>query len=171
MTKNLVLTGMMGSGKSTIGRELSKKLTLKFIDIDKLIEKKEKMPIQKIFSTKGEKYFRRLEQSTCLKILKRSNSVIALGGGSFINPTIRKAILEKSVSFHLDISLNNLKKRKINFKKRPLIKDKENTLALETIYNSRKKVYNLATFSVNCNKLDKVQIIDQICELYEKSNS
>ena len=171
MTKNLVLTGMMGSGKSTIGRELSKKLTLKFIDIDKLIEKKEKMPIQKIFSTKGEKYFRRLEQSTCLKILKRSNSVIALGGGSFINPTIRKAILEKSVSFHLDISLNNLKKRKINFKKRPLIKDKDNTSALETIYNSRKKVYNQATFIVNCNKLDKVKIVEQICKLYEKSIS
>ena len=54
---------------------------------------------------------------------------------------------------------------------RPLIKDKENTSALETIYNSRKKVYNQATFSVNCNKLDKVKILDQICELYEKSNS
>ncbi len=171
MRKNLVLTGMMGSGKSTIGRELSKKLTLKFFDIDKLIEKREKMPIRKIFTAKGEKYFRRLEQRTCLKILKKSNCVIALGGGSFINPTIRKAILEKSVSFHLDISLNNLKKRNINFKKRPLIKDKENTLALETIYNSRKKVYNQATFSVNCNKLNKVKIVEQICDLYEKSNS
>ena len=164
MRKNLVLTGMMGSGKSTIGRELSKKLTLKFFDIDKLIEKREKMPIRKIFTAKGEKYFRRLEQRTCLKILKKSNCVIALGGGSFINPTIRKAISEKSVSFHLDISLNNLKKR-------PLIKDKENTLALETIYNSRKKVYNQATFSVNCNKLNKVKIVEQICDLYEKSNS
>ena len=106
-----------------------------------------------------------------LKNFKKSNCVIALGGGSFINPTIRKAISEKSVSFHLDISLNNLKKRNINFKKRPLIKDKENTLALETIYNSRKKVYNQATFSVNCNKLNKVKIVEQICDLYEKSNS
>ena len=105
-----------------------------------------------------------------LENFKKSSTVIALGGGSFINPTIRKAILEKSVSFHLDISLNNLKK-KYQFQKRPLIKDKENTSALETIYNSRKKVYNQATFSVNCNKLDKVKILDQICELYEKSNS
>ena len=117
MRKNLVLTGMMGSGKSTIGRELSKKLTLKFFDIDKLIEKREKMPIRKIFTAKGEKYFRRLEQRTCLKILKKSNCVIALGGGSFINPTIRKAISEKSVSFHLDISLNNLKKEILISKK------------------------------------------------------
>ena len=84
---------MMGSGKSTIGRELSKRLNLKFVDIDKLIEKREKMPIRKIFSTKGEKYFRKLEQSTCLEILKKSSTIIALGGGSFINPTIRKAIL------------------------------------------------------------------------------
>ena len=83
MNKNLVLTGMMGVGKSTIGKKLAKKLKFKFIDIDFIIEKKERKKIDEIFKTKGEKYFRKIEEKITLKFLDRERQVISLGGGSF----------------------------------------------------------------------------------------
>ena len=81
--KNLVLLGMMGSGKSIIGKLISKKLKLKFIDIDNVIEKEAHMNITEIFSKKGENFFRNLEEKITIKSLESSNSVISLGGGEF----------------------------------------------------------------------------------------
>ena len=78
MNKNLILTGMMGVGKSTIGRMVAKKLKYSFIDIDKLIEAKEGCSINLIFKNKGENYFRRIENNITLQELKRNNSVISL---------------------------------------------------------------------------------------------
>ena len=72
MNKSLVLTGMMGVGKSTIGRLLAKKLKMKFIDVDKIIEKNEKKSIKRIFEDSGENYFRKLEEKITLKILKNN---------------------------------------------------------------------------------------------------
>ena len=76
--KNLVLLGMMGSGKSTIGLLVSKKLNVSFIDIDKLIEKESNMKITEIFDQKGEAFFRKLEESTTLKALSSTNKIISL---------------------------------------------------------------------------------------------
>ena len=77
MRKNLVLTGMMGVGKSTIGKRLAKKLRVKFIDLDRLIEKREKRSIKDIFEVKGEEYFRKIEKKIAFQELKKSNTVIA----------------------------------------------------------------------------------------------
>ena len=83
LKKNLVFLGMMGSGKTSIGLIVSKKLKSNFIDIDEEIEKKIGMKISKIFETKGENFFRELEEKITLKILQKSNCVISLGGGAF----------------------------------------------------------------------------------------
>ena len=85
MKKNLTLTGMMGVGKSTIGKAVSKRLSMEFIDIDKLIENKIKLTIQKIFELKGEAFFRKVEEKVTLEEIKKSNKVISLGGGAFMN--------------------------------------------------------------------------------------
>ena len=92
--KNLVLIGMMGAGKSTIGTILADKLKFKFIDTDYEIEKNERNTIKKIFDHRGEKYFRDVEEKIVLEKLKSNNCVVALGGGSFLNPKIRKNIFE-----------------------------------------------------------------------------
>ena len=100
--ENLVFLGMMGSGKSSIGSLVAKKLKLNFIDIDKKIEKELGLTISKIFEVKGEDYFRELEEKVTLKVLKTNSIVVSLGGGAFINKVIRKEILKNHISFWLN---------------------------------------------------------------------
>ena len=83
--ENLVFLGMMGSGKSSIGSLVAKKLKLNFVDIDQEIEKNLNITIKKIFEVKGENYFRKIEEQTTLKKLKLNSAVISLGGGAFTN--------------------------------------------------------------------------------------
>ena len=92
--KKIVLIGMMGSGKSTIGVLLSKKMNMKFIDVDNKIETIEKQKISQLFKLKGEKYFRALEVKTILSLLdsKEKELILSLGGGSFLDEKIRKNI-------------------------------------------------------------------------------
>ena len=89
MKKNLVLTGMMGVGKSSVGEDLSKKLNIGFKDIDKIIETKLSLSISDIFEKKGENFFREIEEKETLAHLKDEHAVIALGGGAFLNEKIR----------------------------------------------------------------------------------
>ena len=110
MNKNLTLTGMMGVGKSTIGKNLAKKLNYNFIDIDKLIEIKEGTSVSLIFKNKSESYFRRIEAEISLQELKGNNSVISLGGGAFLNKSIRAKAKKTSISFWLDMNVEELVK-------------------------------------------------------------
>ena len=92
---------MMGVGKSTVGKNLAKKLKYNFIDIDKLIETKEKSSISLIFKNKGESYFREIENEITLQELNKDNSVISLGGGAFLNKSIRSCV-KKNICELLD---------------------------------------------------------------------
>ena len=164
--KNIVFLGMMGSGKSSIGNLVSKKLNIPFIDIDYLIEEHAGMSISEIFKNNGEDYFRNLEEKITLKTLKNNKSVIALGGGGFINDKIRKDILLKHFSFWLDWDESILLKRIRGSKKRPLAfksSDKE----IKAIIKERAKIYSKAQFKINCNKLTKTEIINKIIKIYE----
>ena len=171
MNKNLILTGMMGVGKSTIGRILAKKLKFTFIDIDKLIELKEGCSINVIFKDKGENYFRRLENNITLKELKKTNSVISLGGGAFLNKSIRQNVKKLSVSFWLDVATDLLIKRLEKAKKRPLLYKKNLKDAVKKIYLKRKKTYNEAEFKIKCSYLKSNEIADKVLKLYEKSRN
>ena len=102
---------MMGVGKSTIGKLVAKRLKAKFIDIDRIIERNEKKSIKKIFEDNGEKYFRKLEEKITLKIIKKKRTVIALGGGAFMNVDIREKILKSCISVWLKVSLDKLIRR------------------------------------------------------------
>ena len=121
MGKNLTLTGMMGVGKTTIGKLLAKKLNYKFIDVDKLIEDREGLSISFIFKNKSESYFRKIENDITLSELKKCNSVISLGGGAFLNNSIRKSAKKLSASFWLDVPIDKLIKRLGKKSKRPLL--------------------------------------------------
>ena len=166
LKKNLVLTGMMGSGKSTIGNYLSKKLKMEFFDIDDLIEKKLSLSIFQIFQNKGEEFFRKIEEEESKKYIQKGGVVIALGGGAFINKKIRERVKENSVSVWLDLNSDELyKKTRIN-KKRPLL-DNISEQDFKKLYDERKKIYSLANFKINCNSKSKDEIVNEIKEIYE----
>ena len=167
MNKNLILTGMMGAGKSTIGSLLAKVLNFKFIDMDSLIEEKEKMTIKEIFASKGEAYFRNIEKKITLNNIQDSKKVIALGGGAFINPIIRNEVLLKTSSFWIDIKPETLIERTNKSNKRPLIDNKNLKRDIYRIYEERKDFYGLADYKINCNRLNKIQIVNKIVEIYE----
>ena len=166
MKKNLVLTGMMGVGKSTVGRRLAKKLSFDFIDVDKVIEEKEKSSINEIFKTKGEIYFRKIEDKITKRELKNINSIIALGGGAFMDRSIRREIGKYSTSFWLDTKLDILINRLSNSKNRPLLTRNNLGGSVRKIYFERKKTYIKADFRVMCGSLKPEQIAKKILELY-----
>ena len=164
--KNLVFLGMMGSGKSSIGNLVSKRLDIPFIDIDNLIVTNTGMSISEIFEKKGEGYFRDLEEKFTLKSLKRIKNVVALGGGGIINTKIRKEILANHFSFWLNWNESILIKRIKNSKKRPLA-FKSTDHQIRMIIKDRSKIYSNAQFKINCNKLTKAEIVKKIIKIYE----
>ena len=166
MKKNLTLTGMMGVGKSTVGRGVSKRLLMGFSDIDKIIENKLKMTIQKIFEKKGEVFFRKIEEKITLEEMKKKNTVISLGGGAFMNSQIKKYVMLNSKSFWLDLNIQLLEKRLIKSKSRPLLNNLNLKEDLEKIFDQRKNTYAKADYRINCDKLSKNLIIKKIIKLY-----
>jgi shikimate kinase len=170
LTKNLTLTGMMGVGKSTIGRSLAKKLKYNFIDIDKIIEKREGTSINSIFKEKSESYFRKIENDITLQELSNVNSVISLGGGAFLNKSIRASVKKTSVSFWLDVNTEELIRRLKKTKKRPLLYKKNINDTINKIYLERKKIYSEADFRIKSSSLKLDEIVDKIFKLYESSS-
>lgn len=143
---NMALIGMPGSGKSTIGKILSKKLKLNFIDLDEYIEQQEGISINEIFK-KGENYFRDIE-TKCIKSIKNiKNCVIATGGGVVLREENIKVLKTNSIIIFLDRSLSNIIDN-IDISKRPLLKDNINKLY--KIYDDRCDLYkSYADFIVN----------------------
>ena len=164
--ENLVFLGMMGSGKSSIGLLVAKKLKLNFIDIDNEIEKELGKKITAIFEENGEDYFRKIEEKITLKKLKLNSSVISLGGGAFTNRNIRKEVLKNHLSFWLNWEIDTLISRIKNSKKRPLaINSNKNELV--EIFKKRSVIYSKALYKINCDNLSKHEIAKKIIKIYE----
>ena len=164
--ENLVFLGMMGSGKSSIGSLVAKKLRLDFIDVDKEIEKELGLSISKIFETKGEDYFRKFEEKITLKILKINSTVISLGGGAFVNKIIRKEVLKNHISFWLNLNNETLLNRIKNSKKRPLAYNSTENELIDLI-KKRSNIYSKALYEIKCDKLSKNEIVKNVLKNYE----
>ena len=158
----------MGVGKTTLGKIVAKSIDLKFIDTDSNIEKNCLMKISEIFRKKGEEFFRLEERKEVLKSLQESNSVIALGGGAFMDNTVRNNILESAVSIWLDADLKDLYERIKWNNKRPLVNEENRQKKIKKIYNDRKNIYKLANHRINCDNLNRKNIVKKIITFYEK---
>ena len=159
---------MMAVGKTTLGKIVAKKQELKFIDIDMNVEQKNSMTIKEIFETKGEKFFRKEEEKEVLKSLEKNDCVIALGGGAFMNRTLRENILKNTISIWLNVDIKTLNKRTKWNQKRPLLKEVNNSKKLTELYAERKDIYKLADHKIECAQLSKENIVKKIIALYEK---
>ena len=164
--ENLVFIGMMGSGKTSIGSLVAKKLKLNFIDIDKEIEKELGLTISKIFETKGENYFRKYEEKITLKILKVNSIVVSLGGGAFVNKIIRKEILKNHISFWLNWNNEVLLNRIKNSKKRPIAFNSTENELIDLI-KKRSNIYSKALYEIKCDKVSKSEIVKKVLKRYE----
>ena len=164
--KNIVFLGMMGSGKTSIGEIVSKKLSMDFIDTDQLIEKELNLKISEIFKDKGEEFFRVWEEKITLSALKKDKIVISLGGGAFLNNKIRKEIITNHLSFWLKWSPEIIIKRIKKSIKRPIAYNLTINELNELIKN-RSKIYSKAMYNINCDNLTKKEVVKKIINIYE----
>ena len=160
---------MMGVGKTTLGKIVAKRQKLEFIDIDENIVKRNAMEINEIFEKKGETFFRSEERKEILQALKKNSCVIALGGGAFIDETIRNNILKETISIWLHLDIEQLKKRVEKSNKRPLLNKGDSEEVLKVLYSERKNIYKLANFKIECANLDKDEIVEKILKIYERN--
>lgn len=138
----IVLCGFMGSGKTTVGKIIAKKTGREFIDMDSYIEKKENLTIKEIFAQRGENYFRDLEHQACVELSKKKNCVISLGGGTLTYERNVKVIEKSAVVVFLSVSLEEIKYRLRNDKKRPLLQRPDKDVEIARLYNMRQPLYS-----------------------------
>ena len=168
--ENIVFLGMMGSGKTSIGKLVSKRLGLAFFDIDDHIETHLGMKISKIFLEKGEIFFRNLEEKITLEILKKRKVIISLGGGSFLNKRVRKEILSNHLSFWLNCNSRVLINRIKKSSKRPIASNLT-VNELSDLIKKRSNIYSKALYKVDCNNLTKNEIVNKIVDIYETNKT
>ena len=166
MINQIYLVGPMGSGKSTIGRLLAKKLGLPYFDLDKLIENQEKMSISDIFQKHSEKYFRELESITLKQYSEESNFVISTGGGCVLRDQ-NLCILRKGLVIYLKISIETQFERVKNRTHRPLLSNvTKDTLA--KLDKERGSVYSgISNIEVDVSNLDKEDVLSTIIKRLE----
>ena len=159
--KNISLIGLMGSGKSMIGKHLAKEFGLKFYDSDVEIEKITKKSINLIFEEYGEPYFREIESKVCLNLLNEKNCIISLGGGAILDKKIRNKIKSDSYCIYLKVKIDELIQRLKRTTRRPLLKNVDVELKIDTLYKNRKIYYNKANLIIenNGNKNETLDII------------
>lgn len=166
--RNIVLTGFMGVGKTTVGRELAKRLKMKFFDMDEIIEKEEGKTIVQIFDEKGEKYFRKKEDEIFRKLLDEDSAVISTGGGTFENADLRKLCKEKATSVCLVSSFESLIKKIEELKEsRPMLRNKSID-EIKQLYKIRAECYIDCDNCVEVDNMNVNQVVEEILGLLNK---
>ena len=172
VNKTIILTGMMGSGKTTIGRNLACKLNRTFIDSDHEISLASGLTIKEIFEKFGENYFRVGERKIINNILnKKKNTILSVGGGAFINDQSREVINKMGLSVWLKASYETLHKRlKKNIDNRPIFGDQDFETKLKELISSREISYKKAHISVNVDNISISEIVKNIIKELEKKS-
>ena len=153
----------MGSGKSSVGKLLANNLQFSIIDLDKEIEKDEKLSIKEIFEKKGENYFREIESKYLLR--KRKSAVVSCGGGIELNKKNREFLKTSGYTIYLKSSIPTLEKRLLNKNSRPLLNNDNLKETLRNIYSKRKTLY---TSAANTTIITDRRSVKEVCELIIK---
>ena len=171
--KNIVLIGHMGSGKSTLGSYLAKKIDYKFIDTDEVIIEQINMSINDFFEKYSEREFRDLEEKTILKLLENNTQhIIAFGGGAFQNIKIRSSVKKNAVSVWLKCDLKTLAIRCSKKKNRPLLKNKDIKSVLKELNKLRIDNFSRANHIFDVSKKTKSRLTSDIISklnIYEEN--
>ncbi|MCD6309400.1 MAG: shikimate kinase [Candidatus Eremiobacteraeota bacterium] len=166
MKKNIYLAGFMGTGKSTVGKELARLLGRKFIDMDSVLEKRLGMKIPEIFEKHGEDYFRKEEKKLAMELAGTHNKVIATGGGSILDLEVREAFRSSGLIIGLEAQENELVNRLSRTGKRPLVKDRKTIpRRVKELLEEREPVYKQITIRVNTTNLTPKEAASKIVDL------
>ena len=160
--KTIVLTGMMGAGKTTLAEVLAQKLNIKYIDIDTLIESNEGKKIADIFTQNGETYFRKIEKETIKQITTPTDLVISLGGGALENKDTRDLLLTQTTVIYLKTSPEIIFERIKNNTSRPLLCGNMSVEKIKEILEKREVNYQSATLTITTDNKTPEQIADEI---------
>jgi shikimate kinase len=160
--KSIVLVGLMGVGKSTVGRRLAKKLKMKFVDADEEIERAAGMKIAEIFDRHGEGQFRDGERRVIARLVAGPPRVIATGGGAFINAETRRLILERCIAVWLDAEIEILAARVSRGRDRPLLRGQDPLVVLAGLAERRNPIYAEAHLIVRSATGPHDEVVERI---------
>lgn len=160
--RNLVLVGLMGAGKSAIGRIVAQQLGLSFVDTDTEIERVSRMSISELFAAYGEEEFRALETRVIKRLLRTGPRVVSTGGGAFINEKTRKQIERGGLSVWLNADLDVLWERVNKRDHRPLLKTENPKQTLKDLMDKRYPIYALADITVQSRDVRKEVIANEV---------
>ncbi|MFA1623748.1 shikimate kinase [Rhizobium mongolense] len=161
-SRNLILVGLMGAGKSSVGRIVAHQLGIPFIDSDVEIERVSRMTISELFAAYGEDEFRALETRVMKRLLKNGPRVVSTGGGAFINDRTRKHIKKSGLSVWLKADLDVLWERVSKRDTRPLLKTENPKQTLENLMNARYPIYAEADITVLSRDVRKEVMADEV---------
>ena len=166
---NIILVGPMGAGKTTIGRQLAKKLSKEFYDSDHEIEKHTGADISLIFELEGEEGFRKRESQMLKEIVSNKNIVLSTGGGAVLNPENRKLLSDNGIIIYLKSTAEKLYRRIADDKRRPLIQTDDRLNKIKKILEEREPLYqSLANEIIETQELSIKQITQKILDLISK---
>lgn len=168
LRKPVVLTGLMGTGKSAAGKLLSEKLDIPFYDSDQEIESRAGLSINEIFELYGEEKFRDTESKVIRELLEKDICVIATGGGALTTPAVLEAVKQKSLSIWLQTPVPVLVKRLEQTKNRPLLKNDNPQAVLEDLLEKRKALYAQMDCHIETNAADLKKTLSNILEALQK---
>ena len=150
--KPIILVGMMGAGKTTVGRRLAEALGWDFVDSDRKVEIRAGKPVAEIFSQDGEPAFRALEREVMKTLLGHRNSIIAAGGGAFLDKDLRSLVLKNTLSIWLKADPDEMYQRAITARTRPLLQAENSRQVFMDLYQTRKKTYAKVDIIIECKK-------------------
>ncbi|NMD06518.1 MAG: shikimate kinase [Phyllobacteriaceae bacterium] len=158
----IVLVGLMGAGKTSIGRRLAEKMGLSFVDADHEIEAAAGKTIADIFADHGEAYFRDGERKVIARLMENGEQVLATGGGAYMNAETRERIKEGGLSVWLKADLELLMKRVMKRNDRPLLRTADPTAVMRKLIEDRYPVYAEADVTVECRDVQHMQMVNEV---------
>jgi len=166
MMKNIILTGFMGTGKTAVGKELSRLLNMRLVDVDSEIEENRKMKITDIFKNFGEPYFRDVETEMIRKLARTKNTVISTGGGAVLREENMEALRETGVIFCLYADPETIISRTGGSKDRPLLNVEDPLAKINELLRTRMPFYEKAGIVIDTNGKTPLEVAEEIADIF-----